>query len=346
MVKITNELGEFKTGRQGEAVYQGRFGQQIRRTRQPKRAIVSEKQEQHRQTYRQALDWRKTLSLPNRRYLEGYCISNWVIDRYRMPLPWHRFALKLYLEHIKFIPFLATTELLGEEVVDQQYTTGDATYFTLNQTTWIAQTFTPAITGKLTKVRVKLFRPYDYDEFAIKITTTDENGYPTDNVLGSTLFHSEPITEEAPGLWYPYIPDVKPTLTKEVVYAIIMHGNPPAPNPDLYWRRDSTAPQYFRGCAYGSVTSGAAWTRYLYDDLMFQTFMLRPGKKLTYGTLHVRHPAVKSFTQKRNGSIIRAEDNLSSLDGQYLTKQVGLDVEQGDELEATTVAGILYKYLV
>ena len=102
MVKIRNVLGEVKKGVQGEAVYQGKYGQQIRRTRQPKRAIASEKQLEHRQLYREALAWRKALSLANRRYLDGYCIANWVVDDYQIPLPWSRFALKLYLEHVKF----------------------------------------------------------------------------------------------------------------------------------------------------------------------------------------------------------------------------------------------------
>ncbi|MBA7550506.1 hypothetical protein ES705_43022 [subsurface metagenome] len=339
-------MGDVKIGKQGEVVYQRKYGEQIRRGLSPKRAIPSQAQINQRQLYRDALTWRQTLTLPNRRYLEGYCYANWVVDSYKIPLPWHRFALKLSLEHIKFIPSLTTKELVGEEAVDQEYTTGDATSYVLNQAIWIAQTFTPAITGKLTKLKVKLYRPYDYDEFTIKIVTTNENGYPTNNVLCSTIFDSEPITEEEPGLWYPYIPDVLPTLTKEVVYAIIIHGTLPFPNPDLYWRRDSTAPQYFRGCIYRSDTSGTTWTRYLYDDCMFQTFMLMPGETITYGTLHVRHPAIKSFTQKRNGLIVRAEDNLSSLDDEYLTGQVGLDVEKGDTIEATTVAGVSYRHRV
>ena len=346
MVKIINELGDFKTGRQGEAVYQGRYGQQIRRTRQPKRAIPSQTQIAQRQLYRAALDWRKTLSLDNMRYLEGYCISNWVIDRYKIPLAWHRFALKLALEHIRFIPCLITSELGEEEAVDQGYTTGDAIHYYLHDTVWIAQTFTPAITGKLTKLNIKMFRNYELGEFVIKIVTTDGDGYPTDNVLCSKDFNSEPISEEEPGDWYEYAFDPLPSLTKEVVYAIIMHGKPGGTNPRIYWREDSTAPQYFRGCAYRSTTSGSSWTRNLYNDCMFQTFMLVPGEKLTYGTLHVRHPAIKSFTHKRNGLIVRAEDNLSSLDGEYLTGQVGLDVEKGDTIEATTVAGISYRHQV
>ena len=346
MVKITNPLGDVKIGKQGEVVYQRKYGQQIRRGLSPKRAIVSEAQEKHRQLYRDALAWRKNLSRQNRRYLEGYCINNGIFDRFGVPLAWHRFALKLYLHHLMFIPFLATKELVEGEAVDQQYTTGDAIHYYLHDTVWIAQTFTPAITGKLTKLNIKTFRNYEAGEFVIQINTTNENGYPTDTILCSKDFNSEPISDEEPGDWYEYAFDPLPSLTKEVVYAIIMHGKPGGTNPRIYWREDATAPQYFRGCAYRSTTSGSSWTRNLYNDCMFQTFTLVPGEKLTYGTLHVRHPAIKSFTQKRNGLIVRAEDDLSSLEGQYLTGQVGLDVEQGDEIMATTLPGITYTYLV
>jgi len=103
MVKITNQLGDVKIGKQGEVVYQRKYGEQIRCTAAPKRAIVSEAQEKHRILYRAALAWRKQLSRANRRYLEGYCIANWVVDRYKIPLPWHRFALKLYLQKVQFV---------------------------------------------------------------------------------------------------------------------------------------------------------------------------------------------------------------------------------------------------
>ncbi|GAJ14032.1 unnamed protein product, partial [marine sediment metagenome] len=128
MVKIVNELGEVKTGVQGEAVYQGKYGQQIRRTRQPKRAIPSQKQLEHRQLYREALAWRKALSLPNRRYLDGYCIANWIVDDYKIALPWSRFALKLYLQHISFVivekPYLVYLPVY-EYYVEEQLQNGN-----------------------------------------------------------------------------------------------------------------------------------------------------------------------------------------------------------------------------
>ncbi|MBA7653729.1 hypothetical protein ES703_61588 [subsurface metagenome] len=346
MVKIVNPLGDVKVGKQGEAVYQRKYGQQIRRTVSPKRAIVSEAQEKHRRLYRDALDWRKALSLANRRFLEGYCISNWVVDGFKIPLPWHRFALKLYLERVNFVPSLVTTELVGEEAVDQEYTTGDADEFRCSDSEWTVQTFTPALTAQITKVKLKLSRNALFADFIIKIITTDGDGYPTDTVLCSKTFSSEPITEVIAGDWYEFSFDEPATLIKETVYGILIHGVPGLPNPKVYWREDGSAPQYFRGCSYWSGIAGVSWTRYLYDDLMFQTFMLQPGETITYGTLAITHPALLRVVHKRGEQLVKGYDNLSSLDDERLTRQAKLEVEGGDVIEATTVADICYKYLV
>jgi hypothetical protein len=103
MVKITNTLGDVKIGKQGEVVYQRKYGEQIRRGLSPKRAIVSEAQQNHRQFYRAALAWRKQLSRQNRIYLEGYCIANGIVDRLGVFLTWPRFALRIYLVKVKFV---------------------------------------------------------------------------------------------------------------------------------------------------------------------------------------------------------------------------------------------------
>lgn len=62
--------------------------------------------------------------------------------------------------------------------------------------------------------------------------------------------------------------------------------------------------------------------------------------------LHVRHPALLTVVQKRGEQTIKGYDTLSSLDEEYLTKQVGLDVAKGDIIEVTTLPGISYRYEV
>jgi hypothetical protein len=296
--------------------------------------------------YRDALDWRKSLSPANRRFLEGYCISNWVVDGFNIPLPWHRFALKLYLERVKFVPSLVTTELVGEEAVDQEYTTGDNLDWSVYNTRWQAQTFTPAVSGQITKVKLKLYRDDHTNDFTIKITTTDEDGYPTDNVLCSMVFNSELIATDDAGEWYEFSFEVPAWLTKGVLYAIVFHGYYHPYYPTIYWREDCTSPTYNRGCSLESTNRGDTWSKYPSDDNMFQTFAFFPGEKITYGTLVINHPALLRVVQKRGEQLVKAYDNLSSLDEEYLTRQVKLEVDAGDIIEAITIAGVSYKFTV
>ena len=79
---------------------------------------------------------------------------------------------------------------------------------------------------------------------------------------------------------------------------------------------------------------------------MFQTFMFFPGEKLTYGTLVITHPALLRVVQSRGEQLVKGYDNLSSLDEEYLTRQVKLEVDAGDIIEAITIAGVSYKFAV
>jgi len=318
----------------------------MRRTRQPKRPIVSEKQAQHRQTYRQALAWRKSLSLPNRRFLEGYCLSNWVVDRYKMPLPWHRFALKIYLEHIHFV--LITKPLPSQEQQDplyEHYNTGDDNQAIAYWLVYLAQTFTPLVSHHISHVVLKLYRAAFPHTITVSLTATDDEGHPTGDDLCSGTTDGDTLPTEPPGEWREITLGDGYNLQPNVKYAIIVAAPDFGPGSTLYWRYDSTG-TYPRGNYEETPDGGVTWNAYVARDFMFEEHSAPPPIPPVEGLLHIRHPAIKSFSQRRNGIIIRAEDNLSSLDDQYLTKQVGLDVQQADEIEATTVAGILYKHLV
>ncbi len=175
--------------------------------------------------------------------------------------PYHCFMRS----ELKYVP-----PLPPELTLYEYYNTGDTSSFSAHDTAWAAQTFTPLISHKITLVKLKLWRNLDSAEYTIKITATDQDEYPTDNVLCSKIFNSEPITRDSPGEWYEFTFDEPPILTKDTVYAKIIHGIPGFPNPTVYWRDDPSAPQYHRGCAYHSINSGSSWTRYLYDDLMFE----------------------------------------------------------------------------
>ncbi|MBA7573105.1 hypothetical protein ES708_14905 [subsurface metagenome] len=346
MLKITNPLGDIKTGRQGEAVYQRKYGEQIRRTVSPKRAIPSQRQIDHRQLYRAALAWRSQLSLANRRYLEGYCISHGIIDDYGVPLTWSRFALKVYLQAVRFAIIEKPSFYLYwvSDKFERYEDVGAFNYTpTMKTSTWKAQTFTPQISHDLTKVELYLYREGTIGTVTVSIRNTDASHLPTGGDLVSNSFNGMELgTSEA----WKAIALAYSRLFIDTEYAIVTRLAGGSSFNWLKWRGTANSNPYTRGEAYTSYDSGVTWTHPTVLDMGFREYGKYEVKETISGLIHVRHPALLAVVQKRGELIVKEYDTLSSLDGEYLTKQVGLDVEVDDFIEATTWPGIEYAYPV
>jgi len=346
MVKIINPLGDVKVGKQGEAVYQRKYGEQIRRTVSPKRAISSEAQLTHRQAYRDALAWRSQLSLANRRYLEGYCIANGVVDGYGVALAWSRFALKLYLQKLSF-------SVIGDP--NYFYTTESAkfeAYENVSELTWNrevygsvfwAQTFTPLVTHDLTKIELYCCKRWSPGTVYWEIRTTS-GGEPTGTVLATGNFDGNSLPEMSP-IWkelaIPYH-----ELEQGTQYAIVARAPGGDASNYFVWRLDGVNATYPRGIALRSPNGGSSWTQYTTYDMGFREYGTSSVLLYIEKLIHVRHPALLTVVHKRDSLVVGGYDGLSSLDGEYLTSQVGIDAHVGDVIEATTLPGIDYDYLV
>jgi len=346
MVKITNPLGDVKVGRQGEVVYQRKYGEQIRRQASPKRAIASEAQIAHRQLYRDALTWRSQLSLANRRYLDGYCYTNRVVDSYHIPLAWSRFALKLYLQKVKFVPDLVVIEEAPVSGEKKDYTEEQAwAGYWKGKEKWWAQTFTPLETYTLGKVGFLLDRNTLFSQDVIASIRLTDTGFPVGNDLIVADKNGSTINLQPNKDWW-YI-DFPPTLELQigVMYAVVMRA-PDAVNYYIRMWRTLNDTRYPRGQRLDSNNSGQDWSKYNYD-WNFEIWSAEiAGESSKAGILHVRHPALLTVVHKRDGLNINGYDTLSSLDEEYLTGQIGLDVELGDTIEATTLPGIEYSYQI
>lgn len=86
--------------------------------------------------------------------------------------------------------------------------------------------------------------------------------------------------------------------------------------------------------------------RVYFDQVPFDWPLFIPPPTIITRLLHVRHPALLTVIHKREDLTINRLDNLSSLDDEYLTGQVGLDVAKGDTIEVTTLPGITYRHRV
>ncbi|KKN21800.1 hypothetical protein LCGC14_0921800 [marine sediment metagenome] len=344
MVKIVNQFGDVKIGKQGEVVYQRKHGEQIRRQVSPKRAIPSQSQLAHRQLYRAALDWRKQLSLANRRYLDGYCISNWIVDSYKLPLAWSRFALKLYLQKVQFV--VITKALAGQagEVEKRQYYDQNGNVGRHNYGVyWTGQTFTPQATHTLTKLRLMLTGK-GTEDVIISIQGVDGSDHPDGVDISQVIVKGEDFPAHPNYAWVAFtMPEV--TLQNGTMYAIVARcPTGDASNQYFYWYQDSAGATYPRGAWEYTNDSGTSWQTQAGGDMYFEEWGYAPGVAGQLGLIHVRHPALLAVVHKRGEHTINEWDTLSSLDQEYLTGQVGLDVEPGDVIEATTLPGIDYRH--
>ena len=346
MVKITNPLGDVKIGRQGEVVYQRKYSEQIRRQASPKRAIASQRQIAHRQLYRDALTWRSQLTLANRRYLDGYCYTNRVVDSYHIPLPWSRFALKVYLQAVKFVPDLEVVTYPGTKPETPEASNGASGDDRLYGTRWGSQAFTPTETFTILKVIPRIYKIGSVPSSGtFRIRLANPSHEPTGSELTSGTYDPTTLTTSSDGEFKEI--DVTPYELQEAI-EYCLEGLPAGAHWEnsVRWVRMSGEPMGVNTHKY-TLDNGQTWQTYGGTNLQFKMeAQTTPEVKQKEGLLHVRHPALKKVVHKREGLTINGYDTLSSLDDEYLTGQVGLDVIEGDSIEATTLPGIKYSYQV
>ena len=98
MVRIENDFGDVKVGRQASCCYQRNYGRQIRRVVRSKSGTPSKPQNTQRQRFIAGLAFRKSLSHEAKMYLDGYCIAHQIRDNFGAPLTWDKLAMKIALE--------------------------------------------------------------------------------------------------------------------------------------------------------------------------------------------------------------------------------------------------------
>jgi hypothetical protein len=344
MVKILNITGDIKIGTQGPAVYQRKHGVQIRRMRQPKRAIASEKQIEHRQLYTSALAWRKSLTLPQRRFLDGYAISHWIVDDHKQPLPWHRLALKLYLEHIKFIVTYKAPptppDPYGMQDNHSLAPTGTSAIYTNVK---YGQTFTPSKDYLVDRLDVPLYRTNNPPGPCVfSIYLADASHFPT----GSPLAQDSKTTYQialSPGAAYTFT-FTPVLLTKDVEYIIVGSTSGGTSSTTYRWRYREASPNYDNGIYCNTDTPGTTWYTYEPRDHIFALYGQPVSPVATTQIIAVRHPAIKDITHSRNATIIQKWENLSSFTEERLFDYQELTVDVGDMITATTLAGISKEY--
>ena len=95
MVKITNQFGDVKTGKQHTVVYQGHYGNQTRRMLKDKKDEHTRGQLEQRERFKTGIDFAKNLTKAQRDFIKTYMAEAGIRSPDGLPTTWYTFAKKI-----------------------------------------------------------------------------------------------------------------------------------------------------------------------------------------------------------------------------------------------------------
>jgi hypothetical protein len=155
--------------------------------------------------------------------------------------------------------------------IDQQNTNVTASGATFSTTTWVGQTFTPSVTGQLTRVDVDLLCSGCTDttpDVTVSIRATTGNAPSGDDLAVATI----PGFSSSTPTFYTANFDTPATLTAGTIYSIVVRANED-PSLGTYAYVFSGGNAYLSGRRTTSINSGSTWTGQT-NDIGFKTYML------------------------------------------------------------------------
>ncbi len=155
--------------------------------------------------------------------------------------------------------------------LDQQNTNVTASGATFSTTTWVGQTFTPSVTGQLTRVDVDLLCSGCTDttpDVTVSIRASTGNAPSGDDLATATI----PGFSSSTPTFYTANFATPATLTAGTIYSIVVRAESD-PSLGTYGYVFSGGNAYLSGRRTTSINSGSTWTGQT-NDIGFKTFML------------------------------------------------------------------------
>jgi hypothetical protein len=154
----------------------------------------------------------------------------------------------------------------------EYYNTGDDSVDQPKDANWFAETFTPQVSHRLSKVRVKVLRVSGTGNAVISIRNTDVyGGGPERAPTGADIYSSsvDGSSWDGTATWRDFEIADGPVLYKDTTYAALLHCTG-----DLWlqWRLDWSSPSYGRGNQAGSLDAGVNWSALPSEDEMFEEY--------------------------------------------------------------------------
>jgi len=102
MVKVNNIFGDIKKGKQDNAIYQLKYGQQIRRAAYKEVKDPSPRQITQRNLFKDAVEWVKSLTSSEKTSLKKYYRKTYHSWKPGEPSTWYNWAKTLVMKKVEF----------------------------------------------------------------------------------------------------------------------------------------------------------------------------------------------------------------------------------------------------
>ena len=149
----------------------------------------------------------------------------------------------------------------------EYYNTGNDALAVLTTTYWKAQSFTPAISHKITSVKLYLAKTANpAGIITVSIRATDGSGLPTGSDLASGTTDGDTLA--TPNEWREITFSTGYNLVAGTKYAIVVRGD--GTTNEFRWLVDISSPTYANGSFVASTNSGTTWANETDKDMMFE----------------------------------------------------------------------------
>lgn len=185
-------------------------------------------------------------------------------------------AYDWYLSEGGSLPYMTSYEHGAGPVNYTYYNTGEDSWSGPYGTSWIAQTFTPSVSHKVTSVKLLLYRIGSPGTVTVGIRATDVDGHPTGADLAFGTTDGNTLTTSTAGEWREIYLSAGYDLTASTKYAIVVRALTGDNSNKPEWLRDESSPTYTGGNYEVSDDSGSTWSGLAARDFMFEDWGAGP----------------------------------------------------------------------
>jgi len=158
---------------------------------------------------------------------------------------------------------------LAPATLQEFYNIGENYDYSVYDTTWAAQTFTPLDAHTVVTIKLKMYRVGSPGTItaSVRATTAD---VPSGADLCDGTYNGDTLTTNTDGEWVSFDQGAGTALTADTMYSIVLNASNGNSSNKIVIKTDGESPTYTGGTAATSTDSGATWTKYTNYDVLFE----------------------------------------------------------------------------